>query len=109
MEEIINDYEYFILLEDIKNRNYSYDNVIDLWNAIDNESPTYGEYSDYDIAIAIVFLINKLENSIPKSKIKEKIKEIKYFKNLNASCWDNDTNYDYINKVLKELLESEEK
>lgn len=61
MEEIINDYEYPSLLADVKKTNYGYKEVIELWNAIDDESSTYEEYSQYDIARTIVYLINKIE------------------------------------------------
>ena len=106
MEEIINDYEYPSLLADIKRTNYGYKEVIELWNAIDDESSTYEEYSDYDIARTIVFLINKLKkvetDYIPKSKIKEKIEE--WDKSIK---WNNADDRYYAIKILQELLEEE--
>ena len=106
MEEIINDYEYPSLLADIKRTNYGYKEVIELWNAIDDESSTYEEYSDYDIARTIVFLINKLKkvetDYIPKSKIKEKIEE--WDKSIK---WNNADDRYYAIKILQKLLEEE--
>lgn len=118
MEEIINDYEYSSLLADIKRTNYGYKEVIELWNAIDEESSTYEEYSDYDIARTIVFLINKLKkvetDFIPKSKIKEKIEELSsyYKKEIYPSRYQwEDLNiteyYDGQIELLQELLEEE--
>lgn len=106
MEEIINDYEYPSLLADIKRTNYGYKEVIELWNAIDEESSTYEEYSDYDIARTIVFLISKLKkvetDYIPNSKIKEKIEEI------NKSHGYSPVNKIFIEQVLQELLEEKQ-
>jgi len=61
MEEIKDDYEYPSILADIKKNNYGEKQLIELWNAIDDESPTYETYSEYDIAKAIVYLISKIK------------------------------------------------
>lgn len=60
MEEIKNDYEYPSILADIQKNNYGDKELIKLWNAIDDESATYEDYSTYDIAKALVYLINKV-------------------------------------------------
>ena len=62
LNEITNDFEYSVISRDIKNSSYGEKDVIKLWNDIDDESTTYMEYSERDIAYAIVFLLDLYNN-----------------------------------------------
>ena len=102
MEEIINDYEYPSLLADIKKTNYGEKELIDLWDAIDDESPTYMERSDYDIARAIVYLTNRITEY---RKLETKIRKIldKQYELFNSK---NQKEYSQeVVDVLEDLLE----
>lgn len=104
VKEIIDDYEYPSILNVIKKTNYGNKDLIELWNAIDDESSNYGEYSEFIIAKAIVYLVNLLDK---QQKEIERLKKFeKYYENEKV-IWQRK---DYISKdKIKEIKEEYEK
>ena len=74
VKEIIDgDYEYPSILNEIKKTNYGNKDLIELWNATDDESSNYEEYTDLDIAKAIVYLVNLVDKQQKEIEEKEKV------------------------------------
>lgn len=73
--KIKNDHEYYDILEDIKQKNYSMKDVLKL--LVDTET---GNYTDYDIARCIVYFTNLIENenklNLSEMKLKKVIDEL---------------------------------
>ena len=84
VKEIIGgDYEYPSILNEITKTNYGNKDLIELWYATDDESSNYEEYTDLDIAKAIVYLVNLVEKQ--QKEIKARLKEIEELKDKNKT------------------------
>ena len=83
VKEIIDgDYEYPSILNEIMKTNYGNKDLIKLWYAADDESSNYEEYTDLDIAKAIVYLVNLVDK---QQKEIEKLKSKKYIFNAETN------------------------
>lgn len=73
IENIINDYEYPSLLRETERNGYSLKNVLDLFLATDDKNVNYGDYSEYEIALAIVYITNLIKKQYSKIMDLEKL------------------------------------
>ena len=102
VKEIIDgDYEYPSILNEIMKTNYGNKDLIELWYATDDENSNYEEYTDLDIAKAIVYLVNLADKQQKQIKIlKDNLVEERAFCKSTLETLKNCVDKDYLHKMI---------